>query len=148
MQMKNSATPLFGRVVWISITVNLLFVIPCLFFPEKMCDLLSLTKPNSAIWVRAYGILPFTISVLCIPAALNPLRYHAPTIMHIAGAWLLVFLILVMARGQETAFLSITLVDLFLGVIAAILVFSSSDMELIQKEMLVPQHKQRSGGLC
>jgi hypothetical protein len=123
MRMKNSAAQWFGRVVWIGITVNLLFVIPCFFFPENMRDLLGLTKPNSVIWVRSYGVLLFIISLLCIPAALNPLRYHALSIMHTPGARPLVLLILVLSRGQETGFLSITLADLVFGVVAAILAF-------------------------
>jgi hypothetical protein len=142
MQMKNSAAQWFGRVVWIGITVNLLFVIPCFFFPETMRDLLGLTKPNSIIWVRTYGILLFVISIIYIPSALNPLRYHALTTMHTPGARMLLFLILILSKGQETGFLSITLVDLLFGVVAGILVFSSFVAELIQKEMLVPQPKQ------
>ena len=124
--MKNTAAQWFGRVVWIGIVVNLLFVIPCFFFPEKMCDLLGLTKPNPIIWVRSSGMLLFIISVFYIPAALNPFRYRATAIMHIIPSRACgssFFLYSVLFRGQEAGFLSIALVDLFFGVVSAILLY-------------------------
>ena len=124
--MKNTAALWFGRVVWIGIIVNLLFVIPCFFFPEKMCELLGLTKPNPIIWVRTSGMLLFIISVFYIPAALNPFRYRATAVMHIIPSRACgssFFLYSVLFRGQETGFLSIALVDLFFGVVSAVLLY-------------------------
>jgi hypothetical protein len=124
--MKNTAAQWFGRVVWIGIIVNLLFVIPCFFFPEKMCDLLGLTKPNPIIWVRTSGMLLFIISVFYVPAALNPFRYRATAVMHIIPSRACgssFFLYSVLFRGQEAGFLSIALVDLFFGVVSAVLLY-------------------------
>ena len=124
--MKNTAALWFSRVVWIGIIVNLFFVIPCFFFPEQMCDLLGLTKPNPIIWVRSSGMLLFIISVFYIPAAMNPFRYRATAVMHIIPSRACgssFFLYSVLFRGQETGFLSIALVDLFFGVVSAVLLY-------------------------
>jgi hypothetical protein len=122
----NSAAKWFGRVVWVGIVVNMLFVIPCFFFPERLCELLGLTKPDPIIWVRTSGMLLFIISVFYIPAAVNPFRYRATAIMHIVPSRACgssFFLYSVLFRGQEIGFLSIALVDLFFGVVSAVLLY-------------------------
>jgi hypothetical protein len=122
----NSAAKWFSRVVWVGIVVNMLFVIPCFFFPERMCELLGLTKPDPIIWVRTSGMLLFIISVFYIPAAVNPFRYRATAIMHIVPSRACgssFFLYSVLFRGQEIGFLSIALVDLFFGVVSAVLLY-------------------------
>jgi hypothetical protein len=122
----NSAAKWFSRVVWVGIVVNMLFVIPCFFFPERLCELLGLTKPDPIIWVRTSGMLLFIISVFYIPAAVNPFRYRATAIMHIVPSRACgssFFLYSVLLRGQEIGFLSIALVDLFFGVVSAVLLY-------------------------
>jgi hypothetical protein len=116
----------FGRVVWLGIIVNMFFVISCFFFPEKMCALLHLKQPDPIIWVRTSGMLLFIISIFYIPAAMDPFRYRATAIMHIIPSRACgssFFLYSVLVRGQEKGFLSIALVDLFFGVVSAILLY-------------------------
>jgi hypothetical protein len=116
----------FGRVVWLGIIVNMFFVISSFFFPEKMCALLHLKQPDPIIWVRTSGMLLFIISIFYIPAAMNPFRYRATAIMHIVPSRACgssFFLYSVLVRGQEKGFLSIALVDLFFGVVSAILLY-------------------------
>jgi hypothetical protein len=106
-----------ARIVWIGIFMNLLFVIPAFFFPEKMCELLGLKQPEPIIWVQSSGMLLFIISIFYIPDALDPFRYRATAIMHIIpsrACGSTFFLTSVLFRGQEKGFLSIALVDLFL----------------------------------
>jgi hypothetical protein len=116
----------FGRNVWIGIFMNMLFVVPAFFFPEKMCELLGLKQPDPIIWVQSSGMLLFIISIFYIPAALDPFRYRATAIMHIIpsrACGSTFFLTSVHFRGQEKGFLSIALVDLLFGVVCAILLF-------------------------
>jgi hypothetical protein len=56
----------FGRIVWIGIFMNMLFVVPAFFFPEKMCELLGLKQPDPIIWVQSSGMLLFIISIFYI----------------------------------------------------------------------------------
>jgi hypothetical protein len=126
MPSTNTAAKWFGRVVWIGIVVNMFFVVACFFFPERMCELLGLTKPNPIIWVRTSGMLLFIISIFYMPAAMNPFRYRATAIMHIIPSRACgssFFLYSVLVQGQEAGFLSIALVDLFFGVVSAILLY-------------------------
>ena len=91
-----------------------------------MCALLHLKQPDPIIWVRTSGMLLFIISIFYIPAALDPFRYRATAIMHIIPSRACgssFFLYSVLLRGQEKGFLSIALVDLFFGVVSAILLY-------------------------
>ena len=114
----------FSRVTWLGIIVNMFFVIPSCFFPEKLLSLLGMHIPFPIIWVQASGLLLFIISVFYIPAAIDLERY-------IATAWISIFpsrtfgatffLSAVFFFGQDKEFLSIAFVDLFFGLIEVIL---------------------------
>ncbi len=114
----------FGRVTWLGIFVNMLFVIPSCFFPELMLTFLQMHIPIPIIWVRAAGMLLFIISAFYIPGALDPYKYQAT-------AWISIFpsrafgstffLCAVFFFGQDIGFLSIAFVDLFFGLVEAFL---------------------------
>lgn len=121
----NAYAKWFSRVTWIGIVVNVLFfVIPSCFFPEQLLALLQMHVPIPIIWVRTAGMLLFIISVFYIPGAIDPYRY-------VATAWLSIFpsrafgstffIISVFLFGQDWGFLSIAFVDLFFGVVEAVL---------------------------
>jgi hypothetical protein len=116
----------FSRVVWLGIIANLLFVIPCCFFPETLLSWLKMQIPVPIIWVRAAGLLLFEISLLYIPGAIAPYRYEATAWMSIfvtRGGGSSFFLVAVLFFGQDLGFITIALVDLFFGVIEGILLF-------------------------
>lgn len=115
----------FSRVVWLGIAVNVLFfVIPACFFPMQLLSLLQMQVPVPIIWVRTAGMLLFIISAFYVPGAIAPERY-------LATAWLSIFpsrafgstffIVSVLFFGQDLGFLSIALVDLFFGVVQAVL---------------------------
>jgi hypothetical protein len=125
---KNSYAKWFGRVVWLGILANLLFVIPCCFFPEVLLSLLNMQIPVPIIWVRAAGLLLLEISILYIPGALDPYRYVATAWMSIfvtRGGGATFFICAVFFFHQELGFLSIALVDLFFGVIEGVLLYQA-----------------------
>ena len=116
----------FGIVVWIGIAVNMLFVIPLCFFPEALLSFLHMHIPAPIIWVRAAGLLLLEISILYIPGALDPYRYEATAWMSIfvtRGGGSSFFLCAVLLFNQDLGFLAIALVDLFFGLVEAILLF-------------------------
>lgn len=122
----NAYAKWFGRVVWIGIVVNIFFVIPLCFFPEKLLSLLNMQIPVPIIWVRAAGLLLLEISILYIPGAIDPYRYKATAWMSVLvtrGGGASFFIIAVLFFNQELGFLTIALVDLFFGLIEGILLF-------------------------
>lgn len=123
----------FSRVTWLGIIANMLFVIPSCFFPEVLLSLLKMHIPDPIIWVRSSGMLLFIISAFYIPGAIDPYRYQAT-------AWISIFpsrafgstffLCAVFFFGQDKGFLSIAFVDLFFGVVEAILLTQALRAEL------------------
>lgn len=114
----------FSRVEWIGIVVNMFFVIPLFFIPEKLLSLLHIQIVDPIIWGRVPAMLLFLISVFYIPAAIDPDRYRAVAWLSVipsraAGATF--FLCAVLFFGQDKGFLSIALVDLFFGTATGIL---------------------------
>lgn len=120
----NTYAKWFGRVTWLGIIANMFFVVPCLFFPEALLGLLKMQIPVPIIWVRAAGLLLLEISILYIPGAIDPYRYKLTAWMSIfvtRGGGSTFFLCAVLFFGQQLGFLSIAFVDLFFGLVEAIL---------------------------
>jgi hypothetical protein len=103
----------YKRVTWLGIFLNLLFVIPLLFFPTPFLALLGL-RCDPPIWAQAPGLLLLWISIFYIPASLDLKRYRV-------YAWIAVFptrfggaaffFFAVVLFGQPLGFLSISVVD-------------------------------------
>lgn len=135
----NAYATWFGRVVWLGIVVNVLFfVMPSCFFPEKMLSFLQMQIPVPIIWVRSAGMLLFIISVFYIPGAIDLYRYKVTAWMSVIpsrafGATF--FLCAVFLFGQDKGFLSIALVDLFFGLVEAILLI----LALRGEKLVIPE---------
>jgi hypothetical protein len=104
-------------LVWIGIALNALFVVPLLFVPRWMLDLFGIPL-DQLIWARTAAGLLMIISVFYVPAALDLGRYRANAYIAIFpsrtfGA--LFFFFSVVLGGQPVGFLSISLVDAFIG---------------------------------
>jgi hypothetical protein len=113
----------YGRVIWLGIVLNMLFVFPLVFAPNWILHLLSVPL-DQPIWARASGMLLFIISVFYIPAAIDLNRYRA-------NAWIAIFpsrtfgatffSVAVLVFGQPKGFLSIAFVDGSIGIATLIL---------------------------
>lgn len=107
----------YAILVWFGIFLNLLFIIPLLFFPRWMLDLFHIPL-EELIWARAAAGLLMIISVFYIPAAIDFARYRA-------NAWIAVFpsrtfgatffFFAVVLFGEPPGFLSISFVDALIG---------------------------------
>lgn len=73
----NSAARWFGRVVWLGILFNLLFIAMQVFAPDFVNVGVGLAPGFPTVWNRAHGIMVLALSILYIPAACDPLRYPA-----------------------------------------------------------------------
>jgi mono/diheme cytochrome c family protein len=80
---KNAAATWFGRVVWLGILLNLFFVAGELLTPDNTIVSVGLLPGFPTVFNRAHAVMVLSLSVLYIPAALDPLRYPA-------YSWLLV----------------------------------------------------------
>src|ERR1051325_7458887 len=125
MFTSNNYAKWYGRVVWLGIILNMIFVVGTFFFPLEFMALLDIPAPP-AIWVRASGMLLCIISIFYIPGALDPFRYRLTAIIAIVPSRAFgstFFLTEVLAFHWPRGFLSIALVDLTFGVIEAILLY-------------------------
>jgi len=122
----------FGRVTWLGIMVNMLFIIPLLLVPESLLGLLRLQVPEPIIWVRCSGLLLLEISILYIPGAIDPFRYRTTAWMSVLitrGGGSSFFLIAVLFFGQSLGFLSIAIVDLIFGIAEGVLLWKAFQAE-------------------
>jgi hypothetical protein len=125
-------------LVWFGIFLNLLFIIPLLFFPRWMLDLFGIPL-EQLIWARAAAGLLMIISVFYIPAAVDFNRYRANAYIAVFpsrtfGATFFFFAVFLF--GQPPGFLSISFVDALIG--------STTLYCLIRIKMLENQQQETS----
>ncbi len=65
----------FSRVVWLGIVFNLGFVAMQVFAPDFVNVAVGLRPGFPTVWNRAHGMMVLALSVLYIPAAVNPRGY-------------------------------------------------------------------------
>jgi len=129
--LSNNYAKWYGRVVWLGIALNMIFVIGTFFFPIAFLRLLDIPAPPT-IWVRTAGMLLCIISVFYIPGAIDPMRYRWTAIFAIfpSRAFGSTFALTeVLAFGWPIGFLSIGLVDLAIGLIEAVLLYKAFRLE-------------------
>jgi hypothetical protein len=104
-------------LVWFGIFLNVLFIIPLLFFPRGTLDLLGIPL-DQLIWARESAGLLMIISAFYVPAAVDFGRYRVNAYIAVFpsrtfGATFFFFAVVLF--GQPPGFLSISLVDAFIG---------------------------------
>jgi hypothetical protein len=127
----NTYAKWFGRIVWIGIALNMIFVFGLFFFPVGFLGLLNIPAPP-AIWARTAGMLLGIISILYIPGAVDPMRYRWTAILSIVPSRAFgstFFLAETLVFGWPIGFLSIALVDLTFGLIEAVLLHKAYRLE-------------------
>ena len=72
---RNTAAVWFGRVVWLGILFNLVFIALQLFMPDAVNVGVGLMPGFPTVWNRAHGAMVLALSLLYIPAAVSPLSY-------------------------------------------------------------------------
>jgi hypothetical protein len=104
-------------LLWFGIFLNVLFIIPLLFFPRWMLDLFGIPL-DQLIWARESAGLLMIISAFYVPAAIDFGRYRANAYIAVFpsrtfGATFFFFAVVLF--GQPPGFLSISFVDAFIG---------------------------------
>src|SRR5262249_56436141 len=105
------------KVVWFGIFLNLLFVVPLLFFPRWMLDLFNIPL-EELIWARASAGLLMIISAFYVPAAIDFVRYRANACIAVFpsrtfGATFFFFAVVLF--GQPPGLLPLSFVDALIG---------------------------------
>jgi hypothetical protein len=128
---KNIYVTWYGRIVWIGIALNMVFVIGLFFFPIPFLALLNIPAPPT-IWVRTAGMLLAIISAFYIPGAIDPMRYRWTAIFSVIPSRTFgstFFLTETLVFGWPIGFVSIGLVDLTFGLIEAVLLYKAYRLE-------------------
>jgi hypothetical protein len=123
-------------LVWFGIFLNLLFIIPLLFFPRWLLDLFGIPL-EELIWARGSAGLLMIISVFYVPAAIDFGRYRVNAYIAVFpsrtfGATFFFFAVVLF--GQPPGFLSISFVDALIG--------STTLYCLIRIKTLEKQHRE------
>jgi hypothetical protein len=123
-------------LVWFGIFLNLLFIIPLLFFPRWLLDLFAIPL-EELIWARESAGLLMIISVFYVPAAIDFGRYRVNAYIAVFpsrtfGATFFFFAVVLF--GQPPGFLSISFVDALIG--------STTLYCLIRIKTLEKQHRE------
>lgn len=122
--MQNKFAVWFGRIAWLGILFNLLFVAEQFFAPNMVNVGLGVPVTTSTVWNIAHGAMVLALSLLYIPAAINPLRYPA-------YSWLIVFSRLLAAAlwayifTSQPGFLAPLIIDGSFGIAEGILLQSA-----------------------
>src|SRR5581483_8348328 len=118
--MQNKFAVWFSRVVWLGIVFNLLFVATQFFAPDMVNVGLGVPVTGVTVWNVAHGAMVLALSILYIPAAVNPLRYPA-------YSWLIVLSRLLAAvlwayiSVSQPGFISPLIMDGTFGIVEGIL---------------------------
>lgn len=104
-------------LLWFGIFLNALFIVPLLFFPSWLLDLLGIPL-QELIWARFSGGLLMIISTFYVPAAIDFGNYRVNAYIAVFpsrtfGA--LFFFFAVVWFGQPPGFLSGSFVDALIG---------------------------------
>jgi len=118
-------------VTWFGIFLNMLFVVPLVFAPQFILDLLALHL-EPVLWARISGMLLSIISAFYIPASLDLKRYriHAWLAIFPSRAFGSTFFILaVFVYGYPLGYLPIAFVDLSIGAIQLVILLNIQRVE-------------------
>lgn len=117
--------------VWLGILLNMVFVVPLLLNPLWALALLGI-PPVNPIWPRVGGLLLLIISIFYIPPTIDLERYRVM-------AWLAIFpsrtfgatffFLAIFLFGQPLGFISILLLDAFIGLVTLICLIRVTALE-------------------
>jgi hypothetical protein len=117
-QQSNKYARLFGIVVLIGALVNLGVAIPGIIIPGIVLDLIGLEPEVTEFWARFAAWLLILLSLMYVPAALQPFRSPAHSWLTVACRWGGVFFILstTFILGLSLRYLIFVLLDLVFAV--------------------------------
>lgn len=109
----------FRRVVFVGILANCFLALPGIFIPNTVIEFVRGTPlpPAFAIWPAFASLLLLLLSLLYIPAAVDPFRYRPVAYLAVASRFAGVWFFLVLQKQYQL----FGLMDLFFGVIELIL---------------------------
>lgn len=115
----------FGRVVWLGVIANFMFVVPTLIAPRRVLAFFDLAPTNTPIWVQFAIYLLGLLSLFYIPAAVNPYHYRANAYLAIFArlAGTVFFLAAYLFFGYPRQYVTFGIFDFVFAVPEAILLY-------------------------
>jgi hypothetical protein len=126
----------FRLVVWLGILANFGFAIPAVFAPEWLLGQLHIDPPHPWIWLQDAGGLLFLLTLMFIPAAINPFRYKCNAAVLVIGrlAFGVFWFWQVLFAGYPSPFLTLAYIDAGLGVVLLLLYLPMLRYEYLRPE--------------
>ena len=125
--MNNSATASsdfcgrwFSRIAWLGILFNLAFVAMELLAPDLVNVSLGVPVTGTTVWNIAHAVMVLALSLLYIPAAVQPLRFPAYTWLIVLSRLIAVVLWACLAHSNP-GFMQCLIPDASFGVVQGIL---------------------------
>jgi mono/diheme cytochrome c family protein len=117
----NRAAEWFSRVVWVGILFNFLFVALQLFAPDMVNVGVGLTPGFPTVWNRAHAMMVLSLSILYIPAAIDPLRNPGYSWLLVVSRFLACGLWIWCVRDGQGSFGSYAVSDGIFGLVQGVL---------------------------
>jgi hypothetical protein len=118
--MQNKYAVWFSRVVWLGIVFNLLFVAAQWVAPNMVNVGLDVPVTTSTVWNVGHGAMVLALSLLYIPAAVNPLQYPMYSWLIVVSR-LLAAILWATISVSNPAFIGALIMDGGFGVVEGIL---------------------------
>lgn len=118
--MPNNYATWFSRVVWLGILFNLLFVAEQFFAPDLVNVNFNVPITGVTVWNVAHGAMVLGLSLLYIPAAVNPLQYPMYSWMIVVSRLVASVLWIIVLAGNP-AFTSAFIMDFSFAIVEGIL---------------------------
>ncbi len=115
----------FRISVVIGFAVNALFVLPAVFAPRDLESLVKVGTTNTVHWLQNVGVLLAIVTVMYIPAIIDPFRYLFISVLLVAGRFAagMLFLTGVLFMNYPSGMWVLSLSDLILSSIQALLLY-------------------------
>ena len=126
----------FRLVVWLGILANLSFAVPSLFAPEWILGQMQFDPPRPLIWFQDAGGLLFLLTLMFIPAAIDPFRYKFNAAVLVIGrlAFGVFWFWQVLFNGYPGPYYTLAYTDSGLGVVLLLLYLPMLRYEYLRPE--------------
>jgi hypothetical protein len=81
----SNAAAWFRRIMWLGIGANVVLALPTLLRPIQVLSAVNLPVPSEIMWTQFAALLLILLSLLYIPAAIDPYRYRIVAVFAVAS---------------------------------------------------------------
>ena len=78
---RSNAATWFRRIMWLGIAANVVLAAPTLVRPVQALTAVNFPVPSEIMWTQFAALLLILLSLLYVPAALDPYRYRIVAVL-------------------------------------------------------------------